>query len=704
MTDLNSLKVCMVTAKIGNNETYNSLTDITYPRLKAYCEKYNIDFFNLTNLNGHINPYFVKLDIKNFLDRYDYVIWCDNDILVIDDSKHILSGLNLEDKTWDVAAFDHGDRNYELDEATRQRIIIHLNNYINGFDSEKTDKIINYDGSPCYNTGLMVINKGFLKLFDDPQIPELDILCWDQEIINYASLIGKIKVIPITEGFGNSPNDFQFNKKTPYKKHFLHFWGDPASEKVEKIKKYISENSNDRVVIPMRDKEHLKRGLRSFCEYLKKRGVKSIVEVGVHAGEGTEIFCEYFDLVFAVDPWENGYDTSNYVSQHADMQKVEAIFDSKKLPNVIKMKMTSREASKYINNVDAVYLDGNHSEEGVEDDYNAWKDKAKFIGGHDYFSAYPGVIDVVNRHFSNVITFEDTSWVEGKYSVSAVLIMKNEEEMIQKCLNSVKDFDEIIVVDTGSEDSSVEKVKELNLPNLKLIADQYKWNDNFAEARNFAKSFATSDYILSIDADQTLSSSYRDVVNTITGDDAYHIWNVYPNSGRHKEIRIFKNSKDIVWCDRVHNYISARYPKPSSIEMVSGYSPAHKKDPDRSLRILEKEVQERPTYARARYYYAREFWYRQDYDRAIQEFQEYLKYSKYTAEIADAQLYIARCYWLTRRGSLARKYCLNAIGVNPDFKEALLLMAEMSFEDNRKVWLRYAEHATNERVLFIRGE
>jgi len=83
-------------------------------------------------------------------------------------------------------------------------------------------------------------------------------------------------------------------------------------------------------------------------------------------------------------------------------------------------------------------------------------------------------------------------------SVSSCLIIKNEERNLDKCLESISKFsDEIIIVDTGSTDKS----KEIATKFTDKIFD-FNWNDNFAEARNFALSKATKDFIFSIDADE----------------------------------------------------------------------------------------------------------------------------------------------------------------------------------------------------------
>jgi len=81
------------------------------------------------------------------------------------------------------------------------------------------------------------------------------------------------------------------------------------------------------------------------------------------------------------------------------------------------------------------------------------------------------------------------------------MIAKNEADFLEECLNSVKDIvDEIIIVDTGSIDNTKEIAKKFN---AKII--DHKWNNDFSEARNVSLKHATKDWILALDADETLS-------------------------------------------------------------------------------------------------------------------------------------------------------------------------------------------------------
>ena len=90
-------------------------------------------------------------------------------------------------------------------------------------------------------------------------------------------------------------------------------------------------------------------------------------------------------------------------------------------------------------------------------------------------------------------------------TISLCLITKNEEQFIEDCLASVKDFvTEIIVVDTGSSD----KTKEIARKFTDKIVD-FTWCDDFSAPRNEALKHATGDWILVLDADEILPAESK---------------------------------------------------------------------------------------------------------------------------------------------------------------------------------------------------
>jgi tetratricopeptide (TPR) repeat protein len=86
--------------------------------------------------------------------------------------------------------------------------------------------------------------------------------------------------------------------------------------------------------------------------------------------------------------------------------------------------------------------------------------------------------------------------------ISLCMIVKDEETMLPRCLSSIQGIvDEIIVVDTGSTDRTVAIAQEFG-----ASVYHHPWQDDFAAARNESLRYAHSDWILVLDADETLLS------------------------------------------------------------------------------------------------------------------------------------------------------------------------------------------------------
>lgn len=84
--------------------------------------------------------------------------------------------------------------------------------------------------------------------------------------------------------------------------------------------------------------------------------------------------------------------------------------------------------------------------------------------------------------------------------LSLCMIVKDEEILLPECLESVQGVvDELIVVDTGSQDQTVELAQTAG---AKVF--DFPWQDDFAAARNFSLEQATQDWILVLDADERL--------------------------------------------------------------------------------------------------------------------------------------------------------------------------------------------------------
>ena len=90
-------------------------------------------------------------------------------------------------------------------------------------------------------------------------------------------------------------------------------------------------------------------------------------------------------------------------------------------------------------------------------------------------------------------------------TISCCMIVKNEEKMLPACLASLQGIaDELIVVDTGSEDRTREIAASFG-----ARVSEFTWVDDFSAARNYAFSLATGEYIYSADADEVIDEENR---------------------------------------------------------------------------------------------------------------------------------------------------------------------------------------------------
>lgn len=91
-------------------------------------------------------------------------------------------------------------------------------------------------------------------------------------------------------------------------------------------------------------------------------------------------------------------------------------------------------------------------------------------------------------------------------TISLCMIVKNEEAVLRRCLDSLSDIvDEIIIADTGSTDST----REIALQYTSQVYD-FVWTGDFSKARNFVSSKATKEYIYTADADEYLDEENRE--------------------------------------------------------------------------------------------------------------------------------------------------------------------------------------------------
>jgi glycosyltransferase involved in cell wall biosynthesis len=177
------------------------------------------------------------------------------------------------------------------------------------------------------------------------------------------------------------------------------------------------------------------------------------------------------------------------------------------------------------------------------------------------------------------------------------MIVKNEEEKLKRCLSSVKNYvDELVIVDTGSQDAT----KEIALSFGANIFD-FVWCGDFSKARNYSIEKTTGDYVLSMDADQILMQFEKEqALQYMAGKKVLglaEIVNSYTQNGQKVLDRSYAAAvfpREARYVGPVHEQIDASYPRvklPMTI-FHDGYDHRDESKAKRNIDILEKTLTE----------------------------------------------------------------------------------------------------------------
>jgi uncharacterized protein YceK len=197
-------------------------------------------------------------------------------------------------------------------------------------------------------------------------------------------------------------------------------------------------------------------------------------------------------------------------------------------------------------------------------------------------------------------------------TLSVAMIVKNESKNLRRCLDSVKGLaDELVIVDTGSTDDTISIATEYE---AKVIIAE--WTEDFARARNIALDACSCDWILTLDADETVSdhnavrASMNSVLDAIVfpvrnyfstsfailfdrlmvKNDGQH-YSEYPHFAEFPAMRMFKNHRGFRYTGRIHEQLCSANGEPIRDSEQTGAIIHHFGKVD-----LERELKKRDHY------------------------------------------------------------------------------------------------------------
>ncbi len=277
-------------------------------------------------------------------------------------------------------------------------------------------------------------------------------------------------------------------------------------------------------------------------------------------------------------------------------------------------------------------------------------------------------------------------------SISLCMMVRNEEENLAQCLNSVKDVvDEIIIVDTGSTDRTVEIAKSFG---ARIF--NHPWEGSFSKARNYSLKYATCEWILILDADEEVDKKDTPKLKEITKSNNYEtisfvIKNKFENSTQESYanmIRLFKNFNGTHYEGIVHNIIRCRGKRLDSLLNIihHGYNLSEDEMEEKFVRtstLLKKQIKRDEHNPVPHMYLGVSYLGKNMYDEAITESKKTLALVKKKTALRDflVSYYVISAAYLKKKNlKESEKYALKAIEIDDQFIDSFCILSLIYYD------------------------
>ena len=261
------------------------------------------------------------------------------------------------------------------------------------------------------------------------------------------------------------------------------------------------------------------------------------------------------------------------------------------------------------------------------------------------------------------------------------MIVKNEEKYLARALdNLIGVVDEICIFDTGSTDKTLE-IAEKYGAEIKTGGDPL----HKGQSRNQSIDMATSDYVIILDADETIQDplAVREYIEKNRAD-VYYIRLAFMKDDQptlqYSQARIFKRGA-VQYKYRAHEIpVWDKSAKVNWSRLIWEHRPPADRTEEKKLYALERlllDVKENPDAARPLYYLGRQFFYLEQYHAAIENLQKYIDFEDAEYDLADAHYYQAICYEKIGFANWAVDSLYKAIAIKPKQREYWSKLAEI---------------------------
>lgn len=284
--------------------------------------------------------------------------------------------------------------------------------------------------------------------------------------------------------------------------------------------------------------------------------------------------------------------------------------------------------------------------------------------------------------------------MKKKYKVCVYAISKNEEQHVKRWVQSMKEADDIYVLDTGSTDSTVELLKEEGC--LVKVETINPWR--FDIARNLSLDMVpkNTDICVCTDLDEVFEPGWRKKLEEAWEKGTTRLryqfyWSVNDDGSPRVFFYLDKihTRKDYCWKHPVHEVLyyigNEKENFSTSDSILLKHFPDQTKSRSSYLPLLELSVKEDPEDDRNMHYLGREYMYYKNFDKAIETLLKHLSLKKATwkSERSASMRYISRCYQELNRPIEAEMWLNKAIEESPYLREPCVELAFLLFQQER---------------------